>query len=169
MQLENIDKTRYRKHLNMTIIGFIVSFLVLAVVLGQALIMLFSSPDNDNFWFNFSGVGIAFVLILSIINLFKAHPFFTEVLYVWNLKQQINYIFRKLKKVKHAAYEQDNVEAMTILLFYYEACYQLYNLDDNTITLSSLVKEKNALESFIDERNLTIVVSHYQQSLITNI
>ncbi|TRX56782.1 DUF3087 family protein [Thalassomonas sp. M1454] len=166
MKLQQIDKARYRKHFNVVIVAFIASFMVLAVLLGQLFISLFSSPEADNFWFNFSGVGVAFIIVLSLVNHFKNHIFMSEVLYVWELKKQINYIHRKLAKVKKIAFDQQDVNALIILSFYYQACSQLYHLDDNTITVSSLNIEKQKLEELINKYNLTINVDLYEQALI---
>ncbi len=167
MQLKQIEKTVYRSRLNKVIIAFIVSFAITALGFGQLLIAVFSSPGADNFWLNFFGVLLALITVFSVINHFKHHPYMREVLYVWQLKQQINVIYRKLKAVKSAAFEQKHVDALIILRFYYQACYQLYTLDDNTITLSSLQKEQNTLEDFIEQHALTTMsVESYQQQLL---
>ncbi|KGJ99690.1 DUF3087 family protein [Thalassotalea sp. ND16A] len=167
MNLLNIDKQRYRQHLNKVIVGFIASFLLLALVFGQLLISIFAEPGGDNFWLNLSGVAIAFIIVASVINHFKHHPFMTEILYVWQLKQQINYIYRKLKPIEAQAFTQSNINALICLSFYYQACRQLYLLDDNTITLSSLTTAENKLKLFIDDHNLTIDSKDYQQQLLT--
>lgn len=168
LQLLDIDKKRYRQHLNKVIAVFIVMFMVLALVFGQILIALFvdESANNDNFWFNLSGVVLALVVSLSIINKYKTHPFMAEVLYVWQLKQQINFIYRKLKSIKIKAFTDKDINALIILCFYYKACRQLYLLDDNTITLSSLTREENTLLEFIDAHHLTINSEDYKKQLI---
>ncbi|WOH38284.1 DUF3087 family protein [Thalassotalea fonticola] len=171
MQLKDIDKKRYRQHLNKIIVAFIVLFLILALVFGQTFIALFASEsaNSDNFWFNFSGVILALVTSLSIINKYKTHSFMTEVLYVWQLKQQINFIYRKLKTVKTQAFTDNDINALIILSFYYKACRQLYLLDDNTITLSSLTREENTLLEFIQAHHLTINSDDYSPQLIKNV
>lgn len=166
MQLRSVDKVRYRKRLNQVIIGFIISFLIIGVGIGQLLIKLFSHPGADNFWFNLSGVVFGLAIVFAVLNHFKNHKYMTEILYVWQLKQQINYIYRKLNTIKAAAFEHANVDALIILEFYYQACHQLYTLDDNTITLSSLLQEQNRHKQFILERNLRIDADQYQQSLL---
>ncbi|MDG1733299.1 MAG: DUF3087 family protein [Thalassotalea sp.] len=169
MKLQKIDKVRYRKHFNVVMVAFIASFLILAVLLGQLFISLFSAPGADNFWFNLSGVAVAFLIVLTLVNRFKNHLFMTEVLYVWEMKKQINYIHRKLAKVKKLAFDEKNVDAIIILTFYYQACGQLYHLDDNTITVSSLNAEKQKLEDLIAKYNLTINIDLYEQALIKSI
>ncbi|WP_371189439.1 DUF3087 family protein [Thalassotalea maritima] len=166
MQLKNINKTRYRRHLNYVIAAFVISFALLALLFGQLLITLFSEPRADNFIFNATGVGLALVLVLSLINLCKQHPFMYEVYYVWRLKQQINQIYRQLKHVKHAAFAEHNRDALVCLCFYYQACHQLYQLDDNTITLSSLNKEEQHLLDFIVRHHLTVDVTDFKPQLV---
>ncbi|WNC70649.1 DUF3087 family protein [Thalassotalea psychrophila] len=171
MKLIEIDKKRYRQHLNQIIVGFIACFLIISLILGQFFIMLFAAQDGsgDNFWLNFSGVALALVLSLGIINKYKTHHFMSEVFYVWQLKQQINFIYRKLKTVKSKAFSDVDIDALIILSFYYKACRQLYNLDDNTITLSSLAREEDTLLEFIRANNLSINSEDYQQQFIKDV
>ncbi|MEW6996945.1 DUF3087 family protein [Colwelliaceae bacterium BS250] len=169
MKLENIDKKTYRKHLNKIIVGFIITFMVLAVLFGQLFILIFAGNVDNNFWFNFSGVVLALIFTLTIINHFKHHKFMSEVYYVWKMKQQINYIYRKLKVVKKQALQESDISALIILSFYYKACRQLYTLDDNTITLSSLNRDEQELIAHLNSHNLTIDVNDYQQQLLTKV
>ena len=166
MKLIDIEKNVYRKNLNRVIVCFIASFALLAVLFGQLFIQVLATPSGDNFWFNFSGVVLALVICLSLVNKFKHHPFMTEIYYVWQLKQQINFIYRKLTKIKSSAFNDVDIEALTILDFYYKACEKLYLLDDNTITLSSLKKEQKELEQLLRSYNLSVENHQYQQSLL---
>ncbi len=148
--------------LNKVIVAFIISFAVLAIVFGQILIALLSQPNADNFWLNFTGVVIALVCCLSAINSIKNKDYMREVLYVWELKKQINFIYRKLTKIKFAGLQHGDIDALVILNFYYKACHQLYTLDDNTITIDTLNKEQAALESYLDEHQLNLSEQQYQ-------
>lgn len=93
---------------------------------------------------------------------------FKEVYYVWQLKQIHNLIYRKLKKIKALAAE-DNIDALTILFFYYNSIKQVYLLDDNTLTLSKVDAELTALNANIAERNLTITLEQFDKSLLAAI
>ena len=84
MQLIDIDKVRYRKHLNIVIVAFISSLLVLSLLFGTVLISLFANvgdvneflqtaneavqvePDN-NFRFNLLGVVLALFANAAIL------------------------------------------------------------------------------------------------------
>lgn len=186
MNLKNIEKSIYRKRLNIIIVSFIASLLLLALAYGQGLIALFSDLANvavepakkiaadtvntgeqdSNFKYNFLGVVLALATCAFALHRLKNIAFFTEVYYVWQVKQQQNYIYRKLKKIKAAA-ENDDVNALIILNFYYASLKQIYLLDDNTLTMSKLNKDICELDSKIESKQLTITTEQYQQSLLT--
>ena len=165
MTLENINKQRYRKHLNRVIIACIITLTILSLAISQSAIFLFTDREGSHFWLNLGGVAIALALIASVLNKYKTHDFMTEVYYVWRLKQQINYIHRKSLKINPAV-EANDVNAILIMAFYYKACRQLYELDDNTITLSSLNTKSNELERKMEELNLSVDINDYNQDLL---
>jgi hypothetical protein len=86
MQLREIDKTRYRKHLRMVFAGIAVALLIIALSFSTLIIHLFSSPDVSHFWHNIAGVAVAAVIVAYGLNKIRPHPFMTEVVYVWDLK-----------------------------------------------------------------------------------
>lgn len=60
----------------------------------------------------------------------RHHPFLAEVRYVWELKQRLNRISRKLRNIEAAARESDK-NAMLALQFSYAGSRQLWQLDVN--------------------------------------
>jgi hypothetical protein len=164
MNLHEIDKSRYRKHLNIVIAGLIVSLMVMALSFGQLLIMLLGG-DGDHFIFNLSGVALAGSICLWVLYRFRSHEFMTEVYYVWELKQGLNKIYRKLRKIE-AAKEDGSIDAIVILNFYYAASSQLFKLDDNTITMDSLQLEVNKLQELIKVKGLNINIEDYTPSML---
>jgi len=191
MQLIDIDKARYRKHLNIVIIGFIASLLVLSLLFGTILISLFSTlADNaaiqaasdalidaasavgntepeTNFRYNLLGVVLALLANAAILHSVKGSDYFREVYYVWQIKQLQNLIYRKLKKVKAAGKAGDET-ALIILSFYYQCQIQVYNLDDNTITLSSIEKHLQEVNDIIANKGLSINASQFDKKMITS-
>lgn len=165
MKLESIDKSVYRSHLNRILWVSIVAFASMSLLISQVTIYLFTDREGTHFWLNVMGVVVSMIIIGSVFNRIKSHPYFYEVYYVWRLKQQINYIIRKNKALEQAV-EQDDVQAITIMAFYYKACEQLYTLDDNTITMSALNKKSNALQEKIDALNLSIDISNYNVDML---
>lgn len=165
MKLQEIDKSRYRKHLNIVIAVCIVALTALSLGISQSVIYLFTDREGTHFWINLLGVAIALAVIGTTLSKNRHKPFMTEVVYVWNLKQNLNLIQRKLTKIE-AAREQLNVDAIIIMYFYYAACRQLYTLDDNTITMTELTLKANALDRQIEELNLSVTTDDFTQNLL---
>ncbi|MEI6894185.1 MAG: DUF3087 family protein [Colwellia sp.] len=182
MQLIDIDKVRYRKHLNIIIVGFIGSLLVLSLLFGSLLISLFSNlaevdvlvqaasneigaEPESNFRYNLLGVILALLANAAILHSTKNSHFFTEVYYVWRLKQIQNSVYRKIKKIKLAA-EKGDEKALIILVFYYESQIKVYQLDDNTITLESIHKALQQVNDKITEHGLTVTSDQFDKSII---
>jgi hypothetical protein len=163
-KLQEIDKSRYRKHLNVVIAAIIVSLMVMALSFGQLLIILLGG-DGDHFVFNLSGVVLAGGICLWVLYRVRQHEFMTEVYYVWQLKQGLNKIYRKLRKIELAKDEGD-INAVVILNFYYAASSQLFKLDDNTITMDSLQLEVNKLQALIEEKGLNVNLEDYNPSML---
>ena len=166
MQLINIDKTRYRKHLNIVIAGFIGTLLVLALTFGQLLIVSFAQEGVSNFRYNLLGVVLSLLGCAAILHTLKNSNFFQEVYYVWQLKQLQNSIYRKLKKIKAAA-KEDDANALIILSFYYQSLYLVYQLDDNTLTINKVNDEINKLQETIANKYLTISADQFDKKLLS--
>lgn len=167
MQLINIDKTRYRKHLNKVIVGFIGTLLVLALIFGQLLIVSFAQEGVSNFRYNLLGVVLSLLGCAAILHTLKNSDFFKEVYYVWRLKQIQNSIYRKLKKIKTAA-KKDETNALIILSFYYQSLYLVYQLDDNTLTINKVNDEISKLKETIANKNLTISADQFDEKLLSS-
>lgn len=165
MKLHTINKPRYRKHLNILLVILSVSLIAMALLFGQLLITLLSDGQDSNFIFNLAGVVLAAIACLTFIYNVRHHDFMVEVYYIWQLKQDLNMIYRKLRKIE-AAVEDNNVDAITILNYYYTASVQIFKLDDNTITLDSLQLEIDKLNNQIETKNLTIKEEDYNANLL---
>jgi hypothetical protein len=188
MKLKDIEKPVYRKHLNIIIVGFITSLLILALAYGQGLIILFADGTNvtaesailvagetaneeaapeNNFKYNFLGVLLALLTCVFALHRLKASVFFSEVYYVWQVKQQQNAIYRKLKKITAAAANND-VNALVILNFYYASLKQIYLLDDNTLTMSKLNTDISELNTRLENKNLTLSTDQFEKSMLAD-
>jgi hypothetical protein len=137
MQLREIDKSRYRKHLNQVFVAIVVAMVIISISTSTVFIHFLSQPDEKYFIHNLAGVIIAGVIVILLLNRFRHHPFMTEVVYVWDLKQILNRIYRKQRKIEKALLT-NNHEAMLLMNFQYRGSKQLYKLDDNEITLAEL-------------------------------
>jgi len=181
MKLIEIDKIRYRHRLNRVIIAFIAGLTLLSVGFGSLLIWLFTESSLgqitttdvvdvnqapvSNFKYNLIGVILALFSCAAVLNRVKTSLYFYEIYYVWRIKQLHNLIFRRLKKIKQAA-EQDQLEALIILTFYYQSLEQIYLLDDNTLTMSSLKDQQNKLKQQLEQKNLNISTDQFDKAML---
>jgi len=165
MQLREIDKTRYSKHLKIVFACIVVALLVLTVSASTFLIQIFSTADESHFWFNLAGVGIAAVIVIFVLNKLRDHPFMLEVVYVWDLKQMLNRIYRKQRKIE-AKLEQDDVDAMAIMNFQYQGSKQLFQLDDNTITMDGLNIKIQQLEERMEASGIHLPKGSFDPVLL---
>jgi hypothetical protein len=87
------------------------------------------------------------------------------VVYVWNLKKQLNLIYRKQHKIEPLI-EDNNVDAMVIMNYMYQGSKQLYELDDNTITLDDLAIKTRLLNTKLAEKELKLTTDDYYSGLL---
>lgn len=167
MQLQQIDKKTYRRHLNQLIIVLIVFLTLGSVGIGQLLIFLLTDRSGTHFWLNLLGVAITATTLAWLLHRFRNHPWMHEIAYVWDLKQELNRITRRLKKVREGV-ERGEKAAMTVLNFSYRGSRQVYQLDDNTITLTELDKSIAELEQAIKDHGFEISVSDYDPTMLQN-
>ena len=80
----------------------------------------------------------AFYLRVALLEKLRAHPFTKEVLYVWDLRQVLNRIYRRERKLEAAADAGDR-DALIVLNFFYRGSKQRYELDDTLVTIDELV------------------------------
>lgn len=165
MQLKKINKERYAKHYKQIMIGIVIVLMAIALSVSTILIQLFGNVDGSNFWLNLVGVVIGGIVIVSLLRRNRDHEFMYEVIYVWDLKQMLNRIYRKQKKVK-AAIETGDRDAMVIMNWSYNGSEQLYNLDNNTITMEDLHKSMRELQKVIDEHGLSISTDDFKPEML---
>jgi len=170
MKFKEVDKALYRKRLNKVIAVFVVTFAILAVVFGSVLIALFGHPIVDpetqsNFKFNVAGVVLALLFMSMGMNQIKRHTFLQDIYYVWQLKQLHNRIYRKLVKIKKAS-ESNEANALIILAFYYRSLKQVYQLDDNTLTISKVNQDISDITHRLAEQNFDEVADKFDEKLL---
>ncbi len=165
MQLIEINKQRYRSHLNKVIIACIATLVIGSLAISQSLILFFPDNSGSHFHWNLTGVVIsAFAVVYTLIK-YKKHPFMFEVSYVWDLKQALNPITRKMKKLKQAA-ESGDKKAILAIQFSYSGSRQLWLLDDNTVTMSSLNQLQIELDNLIEKFQLEVDIKQYNASIL---
>jgi hypothetical protein len=165
MQLIEINKERYRRHLNLVIVGCILGLAIGSLAISQTLIALFPDESGSHFHWNLLGVVIAAVTIAWILNSYRNHDFMSEVTYVWELKQALNKINRKMSKLKSAG-DKGNVDALLAMHYSYAGSRLLWQLDDNTITMDDLAIEQAKLDSLAAKFNLTLITDNYNERIL---
>ena len=168
MQLIHIDKARYRKHLNIVIVVCIALLAVGSLGIAQLLIQLYPDASGSHFHWNLTGVIITSIIIGLGLARVRKHPFMTEVVYVWDLKQALNRVTRSMNKVKAAA-EQGHYDALLALQFNYAGSRLLWELDDNTIIMDELAVEQAKLDALLTQYNIRVDVADYSRDTLDKI
>ena len=166
MQLQQIDKARYRKHLNKVIFASIAALTIGSLGISQLLILLFPDSNGSHFHWNLLGVVVTSIAIGWTLKKVKSHPFMYEVAYVWDLKQALNRITRKMMAIKKACKEGD-VDAMLAMQFSYSGSKQLWTLDDNTITMEDLSMWQAELDALARQYQVELDITKYDERILT--
>ncbi|WP_351124139.1 DUF3087 domain-containing protein [Shewanella sp. T24-MNA-CIBAN-0130] len=171
MKLVNINKSQYRSANNLVQIGLLTTLAILSLIFGQLLIYFFGvkplpgAESTGNFHLNLTGVILALMVCSLLVRNLRQKPKFYEVYYVWQLKQLQNKIFRKLKSIQQAA-KDNNRDALLILCFYYQSLALVYNLDNNTLTMSNVNNELDKLQKSIDAAGFSIDVDEFTPEML---
>ena len=165
MQLIQIDKARYRKHLNRVIIGCGLALAGGSLAISQTLIALFPDESGSHFHWNLLGVVVTSIAIAFLLNKYRKHDYMTEVVYVWELKQALNKITRKMAKLKAAGREGD-ANALLAIHYSYAGSRLLWQLDDNTITMDELSIKQTELDSVAEKFNLKLDENDYHEDIL---
>lgn len=165
MQLIDINKARYRKHLNRVIIGCGLALAAGSLAISQTLIALFPDESGSHFHWNLLGVIVTSISIGWALNKYRTHDYMTEVVYVWELKQALNKITRKMAKLKAAGREGDP-QALLAIHYSYAGSRLLWQLDDNTITMDELAIKQAELDSVAEKFNVTLNADDYDEAIL---
>ncbi len=166
MKIKEIDKEQYRHRLNRVMVAVIAVLTVAALSISTALIYFFADDSGSNFIFNLAGVVLGGGLVLQLLRHYRHHPYMSEVMYVWDLKHELNLINRKIRKIEQAA-KQGDVTAMQVLHFSYQGSRQLWLLDDNTITLDELRPLMDRLGEQAKNQGITLDVDAYSRDALS--
>ncbi|WP_135457111.1 DUF3087 family protein [Vibrio echinoideorum] len=171
MKLQKINKEEYKKKMNLLLVSLVGSLALFAIVFGSILIELFGSVGSvtgeatGNFHLNVLGVFLSVALNAFIASRVKGHDYFKEALYVWNLKQTHNQIYRKLKRIQPKA-EQGDREALTILYFYYTTQKQVYDLDNNTLTIKTVQQSLDNIVELSEKWSIELDIKAFSKDLV---
>lgn len=165
IRLIEIDKARYRRHLNRVIVGCAIGLAVGSLAISQTLISLFPDESGSHFHWNLLGVVAMASIIAWLLNKFRTHNYMTEVVYVWELKQALNKINRKMLKLKAAGHE-GNTDALLAIHYSYVGSRLLWELDDNNIIMDELVVQQAELEILAKRYGLKLNSDDYDENML---
>jgi hypothetical protein len=169
MQLQIIDKALYRKRLNILLATSVAVLLITSLGVSNILIALFGSGiEGDNFLWNALGVVAGAAVIAGLFKALATKPFMAEINYVRSLKKELNRIYRSSKKLK-VALEADDKNAIIISYFNLQASKQVYQLDNNTLTMDELNEKIRLLEEQVETLGLSISVEDYRSDLLAQL
>jgi hypothetical protein len=169
MQLQIIDKALYRKRLNILIAINLVVLLVTSLSVSNIFIAFFGSAvDGDNFWWNVVGVLSGLIVMAGLSKFLVNKPFMAEINYVRSLKREMNRIYRSSKKVQTGV-DENNEVALIITYFNLQASKQVYELDNNTLTMDELNEKIRLLDEKLKELNMNVSVSNYRFELLSQL
>ncbi|WP_417615287.1 DUF3087 domain-containing protein [Oceanisphaera sp.] len=165
MKLIEVDKERYRKHLNRVLVACALCLAISSLLLSQFLIYLFPDPSGSHFHWNAIGVLVSAALVGLTLSKCRHHSYLTEVYYVWQLKQVLNKITRKMRKLEAAA-QQGNADAMLALQYSYSGSRLLWQLDDNTIIMDELAVKQTTLNNLAEQHNVKLNLDDFNEQLL---
>ncbi len=165
MRLLNIDKVRYRSRIKQVMMVVFVVLMMGSLAIAQALIAVFPAAQGTHFHWNLTGVAVTAFVVFMLLKKYKTHAYMVEVAYVWNLKQALNQVVRKLTKL-HVAAQEGQILAFQALHFFYEGSRQLANLDDNTIVLEELEVKHAQLRANAERLAVVLDVEVYDESYV---
>ncbi len=168
MKLQTIDKATYREHLKRVTVAVIALLLASAVGISTILIAMFGEAGGSNFILNLTGVAIGAGLCGFLLFRFREHAYMSEVTYVWRLKQELNRIYRRSAKVK-SAIERENRNGLIVSNFHLKGSKQLYELDDNTLTMGELNQRIEELDAKVQGLGVTIALDDYDKQLLNQL
>jgi hypothetical protein len=165
MRLRPIDKQVYAKRYRIVFAAIVAALIVISLSVSALLIHWIGSADGSNFWLNLAGVVSAGAVVLWSVYRLRNHPFLDEVVYVWQLKQALNRVYRKQRHIEPLV-EDNDVDAIVIMNFVYQGSSQLYQLDDNTITMDDLKLRIKALDARITSLGLKVDTDDYSPQML---
>lgn len=152
--IQHLNPEIYRQQTRRSTLIIALIFLALAMLLSSTAVMVFGTPEGDNFRWNVSGVIAALALTVAVVRLLLwPQPWMAAAVYGWQLKRNLMRVTNLMHHVK-AGVAAHNHNAMQLLRFYHLGVTQMHQLDGNPSALSEMVHEINQHKERMDEMGL---------------
>lgn len=140
-EIKQLSPEIYRRQTRRSTLIIALIFMVLALVLSTAAVMLFGEPGGDNFRLNLGGVIVGLLLSVALVRFkFWSQPWMAPAIYGWQLKRRLMSITNVMHHLTTGVLVGDPV-AMKLLRFYHLGLTQMHQLDGNTSSLSQMVHD----------------------------
>ena len=167
MELKHIDKAAYKKRLNQVQFGAVGALFVLGMGLAEVYRAIWADGESSTL-LNAAGVLTAVAILAGVFKMIRDKPWMEDILYTWQLKQELNRIYRHVRFVD-AGVEDNNPDALKAHYFSLHGSKHLYQIEDNTLTVPELNEKIAELDNKLNELGLTISVSDYEPWLLEEI
>jgi hypothetical protein len=164
VELRKIDKATYKKRLNQVQGGAVVALFALSLSLSELYRALWADGESS-FWLNAAGVVTAALLVAGVFRFIKAKPWMSDIVYTWELKKELNRIYRHTKYVEAGLAEQRE-EAFKVHYFSLHGSRHLYQIEDNTLTLPELNEKIDELDQQLEAAGLSVSITDYEPWLL---
>jgi hypothetical protein len=154
-EIQPINPETYRQQTRRSTLIIAVIFVALAMLLSSSAVMLFGSPNGENFRWNAGGVVAALALTVALVRLLLwSQPWMSAAVYGWQLKRNLMRITNVMHHLKAGVAARDHT-AMYLLRFYHLGLTQMHQLDGNPSALSEMRAEIHQHQERMEEMGLS--------------
>ena len=167
MELKQIDKAAYKKRLNQVQFGAVGVLFILGMGLAEIYRALWADGESSTL-LNAAGVLTAVIILAGVFKIIRDKPWMEDIRYTWQLKQELNRIYRHVKFVE-AGIADNNPDALKAHYFSLHGSKHLYQIEDNTLTVPELNEKIVDLDKKLEALGMTISVADYEPWLLEEI
>ncbi|MDF1763250.1 MAG: DUF3087 family protein [Oleibacter sp.] len=164
MTLRKIDKLEYKQRLSRIQWVLVAALFAISLSLAELYRYLLVGGES-NAWLNAAGVLTAALLCSLVLYLGRNHSCMSDIVYIWRLKQALNKIYRRSKKID-AGIAKDQPDAIRIRYFSLHASAYVYQLEDNTLTMPELNEQIDELNQQISRLGMMVSIDDYNSELL---
>jgi len=154
VELQDIDKTIYKKKQRKVALILCLIFAAISLSLTALLRHYYGNPEGANTMVNLSGVLIGALITIGAFTRVVGRSYYDELRYAWNLKRQA----LKIQNHRHrweSLLEEGNETAAIVLAFYYKATLQIQSLEGNDFGYNDTKERELVFLNLCQEKAVT--------------